>query len=159
MGADTGGRSKAAERDEHAALFAWVAACRGQCPALGLVLHVPNEGRRAPWVAARDGIRAGVPDVLVLMPAHGLAGLAIELKGAAGRLTEAQRGWLARLDAAGWLALVAHFRLPGDWIAAAGTIAQYVGRPDLVPDGWREREGDVILRPPWGPSRAAGGLT
>lgn len=66
---------------------------------------------------------------------------------------------LTRLDAAGWLALVAHFRLPGDWIAAAGTIAQYVGRPDLAPDGWREREGDVILRPPWGPSRVAGGLT
>lgn len=128
------------EAMEHAALFAWVAADRSAWPALAHVIHVPNEGRRAPWMAARMGISAGVPDVLVLHPSadgrHG--GMAIELKAGRGMPTAAQGAWIDRLAAVGWRAYVHTSRNPGDWVRAAVAIADHLGTPGAVPDDWRE---------------------
>jgi hypothetical protein len=81
--------------------------------------HVPNEGkRRAAWARklARHGLKPGVPDVLIferwLKIRQGECyftvghGIAIELKHGKGRLTKAQKAWLADLEARGWLTAV-----------------------------------------------------
>ena len=54
---------------------------------------------------ARNGVRAGVPDVLawVALPRQCVA---VEVKTGASKLTPEQRRWLDGLAAAGWLALV-----------------------------------------------------
>lgn len=77
-----------------------------------LWLHVPNEGKRDPRYAARlkaEGVKAGVPDVLIFKPCYGgipvrtQCGLAIELKALDGdKPTDAQFEWLAKLNLAGW---------------------------------------------------------
>lgn len=129
----------ATETAEHAALFDWLARMRPAYPALAYAIHVPNEGRRAPWKAARMGISAGVPDVLVLCPSRdGRAhGLAIELKGPRGRTTPAQDAWLSRLAAAGWLTYVEVLAVPGDWTRVAVAIADHVGAPGAADPSWR----------------------
>lgn len=128
------------EAAEHSALFAWAAANRGACPELEYVIHVPNEGKRAPWAAARMGISAGVPDVLVLHPsADGqFAGLAVELKAGRGKPTAEQSAWVSRLIAVGWLAYVHTSRAPGEWTRVAVAIAEHLGAPWTVPAEWRD---------------------
>jgi hypothetical protein len=59
-----------------------------------LLFHCPNEGRTSPQAGARLkrlGCRAGVPDLILLIP-NGIAhGLLIEMKAPKGTLTESQR--------------------------------------------------------------------
>lgn len=117
------------EAAEHAALFEWIYAHEGRYPALGLAFHAANEGKRAPWRAAREGIRAGVPDVLLPVPRGDWTGLAVELKAGRGRLTPAQSDWLDRLAAEGWRTHVHRSEQPGDWTGAAVVIADYLGLP------------------------------
>lgn len=73
-------------------------------------LHVPNEGKRSPQMAAklkRMGMRAGAPDILILgrygMPCH----MAIEVKSPTGKATVIQRAYLHRVHTcAGWDILI-----------------------------------------------------
>lgn len=63
--------------------------------------HTPNGGSRTAAEAGRFkalGVKAGVPDVLVLRTGQLFA---LELKAPGGRLSEAQRAMLAALKAAG----------------------------------------------------------
>lgn len=46
----------------------------------GLLFHIPNEGRRGPGVAARDGIIRGVADLCLAVPRRGYGALYIEMK-------------------------------------------------------------------------------
>lgn len=70
--------------------------------------HVPNEGRRSPRNGARlkrEGVKRGVPDVLVFAPRQ----LAIELKRVKGKpATDEQTAWLYQLSKAGWKTFVAN---------------------------------------------------
>ena len=75
-------------------------------------LHVPNE--RSDKVQAallkREGVKAGVPDILVIRPARGFVGMALELKrpnAPPSSLSQAQRMWLEQFDRMGWYATVA----------------------------------------------------
>ena len=76
------------------------------------VFHIPNGGSRNPIEAAnlkRQGVKAGVPDLFVPVAASGCHGLFIEMKRErGGRVSEAQRRWLALLDAQGYRASVCH---------------------------------------------------
>lgn len=83
---------------------------------LGLLwFHPVNEGKRS-WGAIamlkKTGMRAGVPDALILSRVPGfpeIRGVAIELKRSdGGVLSEAQDRFLERLDKEGWLTCVAH---------------------------------------------------
>lgn len=59
----------------------------------GLVIHIPNEGRRSKRYGAvlRDlGMRAGASDLLIAMPRHGFGGAWIEIKSAKGRISVEQ---------------------------------------------------------------------
>jgi VRR-NUC domain len=75
----------------------------------GLVaIHVPNGGYRRPTEARimkSLGVTAGVPDLLLW---HDGKAFAMELKAAAGRITEAQLEMLNRLSEAGVFTCVCH---------------------------------------------------
>ena len=73
--------------------------------------HVPNGGLRNARVGAelkRQGVKRGVPDVLIFVPSGEYVGLAIELKVGRNRLTPEQADWLAGLESAGWATAVCH---------------------------------------------------
>jgi hypothetical protein len=128
------------EHEHQKALIRW--ALRARLPAApditpgatvsAYLLAIPNGGQRSPREAARlraEGVKAGVSDLLFPIPRQGKAGLWIELKAPKGRPTPAQREWLEKMSAAGY---VAEWR--DDWTAAANLIANYVGMPTPYPE-------------------------
>jgi hypothetical protein len=54
-----------------------------------------------------EGVRPGVPDLLLAWPAGGFAGLWIEMKSGEGETSPEQADWVMRLRAAGYRAEVA----------------------------------------------------
>lgn len=94
---------------------------------IGAYLYaVPNGGRRDRVTAAilkTEGVRPGVPDIVLAWPAGGHHGLYIEMKRIkGGRATEAQRDWLQRLREAGYAAHICH-----GFDEARQTILEYLG--------------------------------
>lgn len=72
--------------------------------------HCPNGGKRNQMEAQKlkqMGVKAGVPDIMVLDRRHGFQGLAIELKVGRNTPTAHQLRWLKALHGLGWLAWVA----------------------------------------------------
>lgn len=70
---------------------------RYEYPKLGpLLFHVPNGGQRssrhAVWLK-REGVQAGVADLILLYPSKSHASLCIEMKGPKGRLSSHQKEW------------------------------------------------------------------
>lgn len=113
------------ESAEQTAVFQWAAYRTGVYPELDLLYHVPNGGSRNHIEAARlkaQGVKAGVPD-LVLPVARGKHhGLYIELKRQkGGRLSDDQKKWLDELTEQGYLAV----RCDGSE-AAIKTIEDYL---------------------------------
>lgn len=69
--------------------------------------HVPNEGKRSPQYAVslkRQGVKAGVPDILIfdLTPGRPYRGVALELKYGRNRQSPEQKEWQKRLEDCGW---------------------------------------------------------
>lgn len=114
--------------DEHAhqvALFAWRDRVLRQYPELAAMFAVPNGGMRSARTAARlkaEGVRAGVPDILVDVARGGYHGLRIELK-RPGRhkVRPAQREWIELLREHGYRAEVVV-----GWDAARELIVEYL---------------------------------
>lgn len=91
-------------------------------PQLRSVIHIPNGGRRDPKTAVRlkqSGVRAGVWDIFVPIPAPGLW---IEMKIKPNRLTPTQREWRNELVPYGY-----KFRICYTWMEAADAILAHVG--------------------------------
>ena len=66
---------------------------------------VPNGGLRHPKVAAQlkaEGVKPGVPDLVLAMARDGYHGLYVELKKQGGKTSKVQREWHARLRKAGY---------------------------------------------------------
>lgn len=81
------------------------------CDLLGIpVVHIPNEGKRTVTGGARlkrAGMRPGFPDLFFPIARGGYHGLFIEMKRrAGGKVSDAQRGWIDRLNHAGYFAIV-----------------------------------------------------
>lgn len=74
--------------------------------------HVPNGGHRNKATAGKlkgQGVKAGVPDIIVDLPRGAYHGLRIELKATPphdAAVAPTQREWLARLDSAGYCAVL-----------------------------------------------------
>ena len=71
------------ESEEQKTVFAWARFMETKEPRLELMYHTPNGGYRAPGTAARmkeEGVKAGVPDICLPVPACGFHGLYIEMK-------------------------------------------------------------------------------
>jgi hypothetical protein len=86
---------------------------------------VPNGGQRHPAVAAKlkkEGVKTGVPDVLLPVARGGFIGLAIEFKHGKGNPSEEQKKRITALQKEGWCVV-----LCWDWQAAARTVAGYTG--------------------------------
>ena len=69
-----------------------------------LLFHVPNGGHRntrhAVWLK-KEGVQAGVADLILLYPSKTHASLCIEMKGKKGRLNSKQKEWGAHASQAG----------------------------------------------------------
>ena len=101
------------EHEEQVALFQWAEANEGTMPELRLMFAVPNGGYRPMATAAMlhaEGVKAGVPDVFLMCRRRHYGALAIELKRAdrSNHATDAQRDWIERLRAAGYMAVICY---------------------------------------------------
>ena len=75
------------------------------------LFHVPNGGKRARRTAGRMkllGVKRGVPDIVILLPRAGKAGLVLELKRSVGsvRASAEQYAWLGMFEASGFVTAV-----------------------------------------------------
>lgn len=69
-----------------------------------LCFAIPNGGSRNPIEAAnlkRQGVKAGVSDVIILIPKKGFASLCIEFKTATGKQSEEQKEFQRQVEACG----------------------------------------------------------
>ena len=111
-------------------LFSWAEYMTRAYPALRLLYAVPNGGHRDIRVARRlkaEGVKRGVPDVVLPVARGGYHGLYIEMKRPAepgqtkGRLTDEQRWWIDALTREGYLARCCH-----GWSDASKLLVDYL---------------------------------
>lgn len=130
------------EHAEQTALIQWTTLAQSNIPELGLLFAVPNGGRRHPAVAAamkREGVKRGVPDLMLPVARCGLHGLFLEMKAADGRLSPEQKRWRDMLIAQGYGVAVAFS------FEDAKTVLE-----DYLSDKWRLENGklnDSVLTP------------
>ena len=114
------------EAEEQITLFHWAEWQSGKYPELKLLYHVPNGGSRNKIEAARlkaQGVKSGVPDIVLPAARGEYHGLYIELKRQrGGRISEEQKKWIAGLTEQGYRAEVCK-----GWEAAAKVIVEYLG--------------------------------
>lgn len=113
------------ESVEQINLFRWAIMQRGIYPELDLMHHIPNGGVRHQATAKRlkaEGVKAGVPDVMLPVARGGYYGMYIEMKKqAGGKLTESQSQWISALNEQGYHAIVSY-----GWRDAADEIEKYL---------------------------------
>ena len=101
-------RAAPTEDAEQTALFQRVAYSLATLPELALLFHIPNGGYRSRRTAARfkeQGVKAGIPDLLLPVARHGFHGLWIEMKRTDSRPSETkplQLKWHTDLTAQGY---------------------------------------------------------
>lgn len=121
------------EDDHQHWLFEWAHGQRlpGGSRLNDYLFAIPNGGKRDAAEAARlkaQGVKAGVSDLFLPVMRGGFGGLWIELKAPAehgkpaGRPTQAQLDWLARMSDCGYATALCY-----GWRAAADTITDYLG--------------------------------
>jgi hypothetical protein len=97
-------RRSLTEYEEQVLYFQWIETKPFISP---FVFHIPNE-RKTTWAAGKrlkaSGVRAGIPDIFVAIPRGIHNGLFIEMKSLKGRLSEAQKEYLERLNKQGYIA-------------------------------------------------------
>lgn len=100
------------EHSEQAALFEWTAIRANQgIEPLKWLFAIPNGGLRSKITAARlkaEGVKAGVPDIMLPWPTKGYHGLFIEMKAGRNKPTPDQVDFLEWLTGAGYLCEVAY---------------------------------------------------
>lgn len=142
------------EGNEQKVLIRWLKGEQRRGKQVGMLLedvtyHVPNGGKRNKKTAAdlkAQGVRAGVSDLVIASARGGWHGLYIEFKAAPphdAAFADSQREWLARMEARGYLAVLAK----GVDEAKAVLVAYaswpetvVVGEPAAMPHGseWRK---------------------
>lgn len=73
--------------------------------------HCPNEAKRSKALAgilSRQGLKAGVSDIIILEARGGYFGLMIELKRIDGKPTQAQCDFISQCNGSGYLAYVVY---------------------------------------------------
>lgn len=113
------------ESQEQQALFEFLEYIAGRVPEVQWAFHPANGGVRHKTTAARlkrEGVKRGVPDVLLPVAVGGYRGLACEMKRHDGRVTVEQEAWLSYLASQDWRCIVAW-----SWQEAARGILTYLG--------------------------------
>ncbi len=93
------------EHQEQCALIQWAMMQGGPMADARKIFAIPNGGRRDAVTGARmrrEGVKRGVPDLLLPIARKGRHGLFIELKTATGRTTPEQREMIEQLRADGY---------------------------------------------------------
>lgn len=112
------------ESGHQEALFSWAAYNVQRMPELEYMHHVPNGGKRDAATAValkRQGVKAGVPDIVLPAAREEYHGLYIELKAGKNTTTVNQKHWLKYLAAAGYYTAVCY-----GWQTAAELIEKYL---------------------------------
>ena len=113
------------ESREQIELMKWAALKRQTYPQLDFMFHVANGGHRHPAIAARlkaEGVKPGVPDLILPFPSNGYGALFLEMKKrVGGRLSDEQKVWRDYLSSVGYCVRVC----PG-WEVAAAAIVEYL---------------------------------
>lgn len=115
------------EHQHQVALFNWAA--YDKRPELKLLYAVPNGGHRHKAVAGKlkaEGLKAGVPDIVLPVARGGYHALYIELKVGKNKPTPEQAEWLKRLYQAGNKATVCY-----GWDSAKETIERYLALKEV----------------------------
>jgi hypothetical protein len=116
--------SSGTEHGHQAAVMQWVALEGAKkYPGLEMVFAIPNGGDRKPSVAANlkaEGVKPGVPDLMLPLPVGRYPGLFIEMKRPNGVVREDQSEWHHKLRSVGYAVVVAF-----DWVAAAKSMIEY----------------------------------
>ncbi len=115
------------EAQEQICLFQWAQYHEQKFKDLCLLHHVPNGGKRDAKTAAslkRQGVKAGVPDLVLPSPHGGYCGLYIELKVGNNKPTGKQIEWMELLKDQGYFVTVCY-----GWRDAADTIENYLMQP------------------------------
>ena len=118
------------EHEEQKKVIRWAREWRLVHPALDRLFAVPNGAKRsraeAAWAKA-EGLKSGVPDLILPFAARGFHGLAIEMKSCApdAEASPDQTDWLEWLRANGWRAEICR---GAD--AATETISDYLQLKD-----------------------------
>lgn len=98
------------ESDEQRVIVQWCDAFKARYPELKLLYHVPNGGKRTAREAARfkaEGVKPGVPDLVLPVARNGYHGLYIELKRRkGGTVSDNQKEWIKALTEQGYRAVV-----------------------------------------------------
>ena len=114
------------EGEEQARLFSWCRMHEREWPELALLFHVPNGGSRKKAEAGRfkaEGVRAGVPDLMLPVARGDKHGLFIELKRLdGGRVRPEQKAWMDKLREQGYEAVVCR-----GWEGASEALVRYLG--------------------------------
>lgn len=113
------------ESDEQIFLFQWSKLMQGQYPEFSLLHAIGNGGKRNVIEAARmkrEGVKAGVSDIMLPVARSGYHGLYIELKIKGGKPSDNQKWWIAEVSKQGYLAVVCF-----GWVEASEVIKKYLG--------------------------------
>lgn len=104
--------SKRRKQDEHAIqseIVATVGMMRSRYPEVDLLFAIPNGGARDIISGGKlkaEGVRPGVPDLMLAVARGPYHGLFVEVKTDAGHLSEPQKAWQLRLNKQGFSAIV-----------------------------------------------------
>lgn len=97
------------EDEEQKTVISWCRLNETKWPELGLIYHVPNEGKRSKATAAAEkamGLRAGVSDLCLPVAKSGFHGMYIELKALDGKVLKEQKAFLAAVIEQGYFGCV-----------------------------------------------------
>ena len=112
------------EHEHQCLLFEWARLNQKKHPALELLHAIPNGGKRHITVAKKlkkEGVKAGIPDIFLPLPANGLHGLYIELKTEKGKVSPLQNWWIEKLTKQGYQVNVCY-----GWVSAQVVIQEYL---------------------------------
>ena len=112
------------EHQHQAALIRWANMSTRTYPDLRWLFAVPNAAKRGPRLAAMmkaEGMKSGIPDLILPVPRGEFHGLAIEMKTEKGRVAPSQQVWLDGLSGLGWCTHVCR-----GWESAREVITDYL---------------------------------
>ena len=99
------------EHTEQVLFVQWTLRMQKHVPELGLMFAIPNGGKRSKFAAARlklEGVKSGVPDLMLPVARQNCHGLFIEMKRIKdGSLSKNQKDFIAELRAQGYKVEVA----------------------------------------------------
>jgi VRR-NUC domain-containing protein len=103
--------SRELEHAEQVKVITWAKRMECTVPALALLFSIPNGGQRSKATAGKlkaEGVKAGVSDLFLALPARGYHGIFLEMKAKDGRLSELQMNFLEDVSDQGYCAAVGY---------------------------------------------------